>query len=164
MNWRRFIENKYSSNQSDKYVCIPRFYPPASKGKLKSLETSLGVSLPFSLKDLLYNSDGVMDLIELLDGNLIENKWLIWPTEEIAKGNKSLRTEPMKTTYQRSFDELLFFANAGVDGILFAFMVCPDKVHDPKIYVWHPIDNEVTEIASSLRAFVEQWIDGEITI
>ena len=93
MNWRRFIENKYSSNQSDKYVCIPRLYPPASKGKLKSLETSLGVSLPFSLKDLLYNSDGVMDLIELLDGNLIENKWLIWqgtikcyPLTKLLKG------------------------------------------------------------------------------
>lgn len=130
---------------------------------MSAVEVSLDTTLPPSLKHLLTATNGVMNLMKL-ESETIETGWLIWPLENILNENLSLRTEANKAIYEQPFDELLFFANAGADGILFAYKISAKEVAGPEIYVWHPIEDALTQMAPSLEAFIEQWISGKMLV
>ncbi len=94
----------------------------------------------------------------------VEINWLVWSTAEIAKENLTFRGESLQKIYKRSFEDLLFFVNAGVDGILFGYKILARRAQDSNIYAWYPIDNEAIQVAPSLEAFFEGWLTGKIRV
>jgi hypothetical protein len=160
MNWQQYINNLYKSKKGDESV---GFYPPSSYERILAVELSLGIKLPPPLKDLLTDTNGVMALMKLGE-QTIKTSWLIWPIEEIERQNSSFRVEAQKATYGRSFDDLLFFASAGADGILFAYRIPAGQVSESEIYVWHPMENTLRGVAPSLETFIKQWVTGEILV
>jgi hypothetical protein len=121
------------------------------------------VKFPPELRNLLLETDGVMDTMEY-HGKFKNTGWFLWPTDEIEKNNIWFRSALGHDTYDRSFHNLLFFTGAGVDGILFAYIVASGQVEESNIHVWHPIDDTVELVAPSLNAFIEKWKSGELTV
>lgn len=164
MDWRKRIHKAYELRESRGYASAPKFCPPASGATLHELQSSLGmVLLPLELKGLLRETDGVIDLMEV-DGEWVETGWLFWSAEEIAKQNLWYRSGSAGETYGLSFDDLLFFTGAGLDEILFAFALSSGRGKGPEIYVWHPRENTVEEVAPSLEAFVEAWTSEKVPL
>lgn len=97
MNWQEYISNLYKLDRRDESV---DFYPPASDKHISAVESSLNVILPSPLKNLLMNTNGIMNLMKL-GGRTIKTGWLIWPLEEIVKENSFFRTKRQKETYGR---------------------------------------------------------------
>src|SRR5262249_34185123 len=133
-----------------------QFYPHVTDMGISEVELSLGLTLPLSLQDLLTTTNGVMNLMKL-DKKTIETGWLIWPMKEIIKENLFFRSEANKLIYKQQFNDLLFFAAASADGILFAYKISEKRVAAPDIYVWHPREDTLNRIAPSLKIFIEQW-------
>jgi hypothetical protein len=96
-----------------------------------------------------------MDVMEI-DGRAIETGWLVWTLQAIVAGH----SEPERAT-RGPPDNWLVFANAGADGILFAYDGSETNGH---ISAWHPIEGRRQRIAASLPAFLRGWISGEITV
>lgn len=51
-----------------------------------------------------------------------------------------------------SFDHLLFFGDAGVDDILFVFVILGGRIDQERVYGWRPIGDDRMLLASSRRA------------
>ena len=161
MDWQSYIEDCYNTRKSGHGSIVPEFYPPASEESMEDLCFSLGIKLPSELEELLRNTNGVMELMEL-DEQLQAAGWLVWPTEEIKRVNSWYQRQDMQEAYHRSFSDLLFFASADVG--LFASSVPATRIEDSGIYIWYSIDNEIKEVASSLRAFIEQRVCGKMVV
>ena len=97
-------------------------------------------------------------------GDWFECMWLVWPTDQIIRENLLVRSEGAEGTYDSDLHDLLFFAGAGSDGILFAHPIAEDRIAALEVVVWHPIDDELTEIAPSLEEFVQGWLTGAISV
>jgi hypothetical protein len=94
---------------------------------------------------------------------LVESIWLLWKIEEIVEHNRFYRAASEKGTYERNFASLVFFAGAGTDGILFAFPV-EGGTCAPSVLVWHPIMDELDELAPSLEKFLHGWLTSTISV
>lgn len=94
----------------------------------------------------------------------IENLWLVWSVEEIARENLSVRKIWGGRDPQASFENMLFFANAGSDGILFAFDALAGEPQVQTIVSWHPIENRINRIGFSLESFLENWLTGLVDL
>jgi hypothetical protein len=141
----------------------PFYYSPLSPGDIEEVELVLASELPASLKSLLHETNGVMELLKI--GNeWIENKWLVWPAQEIMIENLSLRRQAGDARSDRSFRELLFFANAGSDGILFGFRTMDGQANESSVCIWTPIDDTLTESGLPLDRFLEGWLTGAIAV
>ena len=108
-------------------------------------------------------SNGVMDCLQL-GQEWQEIGWLFWPVSEIKQCNQWLRSDAGYSTFGRRFDDLLFFADAGSDGILFGYSVTSGTPNQDSIYVWYPIENIVNLLVPSLEVFIEEWIGGKLAI
>lgn len=97
-------------------------------------------------------------------GDWFDNYLLVWPTAEIVEQNLHVRAEGARGTFHRDFRDLLFFAGAGVDGILFAFPVGGDRRCGSNVLTWHPVENELAEAAPTLEDFLRGWLRGEIAV
>ncbi|MGC5410338.1 SMI1/KNR4 family protein, partial [Streptomyces sp. DT225] len=86
--------------------------------------TVLGHPLPADLVALLRETDGIED--EYGDG-------LVWPTENVASTNQSLREDSAFPALYMPFAPLLFFADAG-NGDLFALLATIDR---PDVFAWN---------------------------
>ncbi len=165
MNWRelltRILENK---KDQPRFRSKPTFFPPAASAGIKELESSLNTRIPSSLQSLLQETNGVMEMLSIDGGEWSNDLWLIWPIEEIIKENLFFRSEREKGVYEREFDQLVFFTSAGCDGILFAHSINQDRVAEPHVLVWHPIEDELAEIARTLKDFIEGWCTGKISV
>lgn len=130
------------------------FYPPASSDDIDAVEQTLDVKLPYELKGLLSETNGVHGEYEL---------GLIWSTEQIQRENLQLRQPSSFEELYMPFDLLLFFADAG-NGDLFAFIFLNGKVRRPDIFVWNHENDSRTWVAPSLQRYLEWWLSGKLTV
>jgi cell wall assembly regulator SMI1 len=164
MSWRERITDVYSTRTCPPGIAgRPDFYPPASEAQLADAEAALGAALPDSLRSLLKETDGVMDMLALDGGEWFESMWLLWAIGELVQQNRYYRAASQRQEYERDFDGLVFFADAGTDGIRFAFPV-EDGVCAPLVLIWHPIMDRLSEAAPSLDAFLRGWLTGSISV
>lgn len=133
----------------------PDFFSGATPDELATVERTLGVRLPASLTELLRESNGVL---------ITFGQHLIWSTDEITRTNLAMRTDPRYQENYMPFDQLLFFGDAGVDGIRFAFAIIGGRIDQEQVFAWYPIDDARTLKAYSLRAYVEGWLSGKLTV
>src|SRR5688500_7996442 len=117
MNWRDRVSAIYAKLPPG-LETRPAFRGPASPAQIAELESKIGCPVPPALAELLLESNGIMAELES-QREWIEAGWVIWPIEWIAKWNLRARQE-WEANYDRYFEHLLFFADAGSDGILFA--------------------------------------------
>jgi hypothetical protein len=119
---------------------------------------------PESIRSLLLETNGVVDLMAIDGGEWFDSGWLLWTVAEIFEQNVFYRAATEKGIYDRDFRSVVFFANAGCDGILFGFPVTEDGVCAPRVLVWHPIEDELDEIAPSLEYFLKGLLTSTIRV
>jgi len=164
MSWRELITGIYESQpQQPKIAGKPEFYPAASAASIADAEAALNVALPQSLRSLLLETNGVMDMMAIDGGDWFDSMKLFWNIEEIVEQNRYFRLASEEGTYKRDFNSLVFFAGAGTDGILFAFPA-EDGTCAPRVAVWHPIMDELDDLAPSLEDFLRGWLTNTISI
>jgi hypothetical protein len=162
MSWRELITSIYEVRRQQPGIAgKPEFYPAASAATIAEAETALNAALPGTLLSLLLETNGVMDMMAIDGGDWFESMWLLWNIKEIVEQNRSYRAASEEGTYERDFSTLLFFAGAGSDGILFAFPV-EDGACSPRVVVWHPIMDELDDLAPSLEDFLRGWLMSTI--
>lgn len=164
MSWRELLTDVYQGRAQQPGIAgKPEFYPAASLATITDTETALNAALPDSLRSLLLETDGVMDLMAIDGGEWFESMWLLWKIEEVVEQNRFYRATSGKGTSQRDFSDLVFFSGAGTDGILFAFPVV-DGVCDSRVMVWHPMMDELENLAPSLEKFLRGWLTNTISV
>ncbi len=146
--WQDFIQNLTDD-------C--KFFPPVTEEKINEAETSLKVKLPKDLRSLLLETNGIY--------NTQASIHLVWTLEEILRANLALRTEEFRAKSFMPLDHLLFFANAGVDGIHLAFPIAASgDVKNKDIIAWYPIEDSRPVVAYSLKNYVQSWISGKLRL
>ena len=130
------------------------FSESADSNDIKILEHELNISLPDSLKSVLFESNGIMGEYGL---------GLLWATDRIKSENINFRTqEDFKELYM-PFDHLLFFADAG-NGDQFAYPIQNNQINRNDIFVWNHEDDSRTWAAPDLKRYFEWWLTGEMKI
>lgn len=164
MGWRELITCIYQDRANLAGVgSRPDFFPRASSEEIGNAETQLNVRLPASLRSLLLESDGVMDMMSVDGGDWFDSMWLLWSLDAIAEQNSAI-LDAGDGMQKCGLRRMLFFAGAGADGILFGFPITDEGVCSPSVVVWHPIANEVDEVAESLEEFLRGWLTGAISV
>jgi hypothetical protein len=167
MSWRELITGIYEIRPPQLGIPFkPEFYPAASVANVADAEAILNATLPASLRSLLLETNGVKETTAI-DG-AHGGEWfvpgsLLWTIEDIVEVNRAYRAETEEGKHDREFRSVVFFAPAEVDGVLFAFPV-EDGVCVPRVVVWHPIMDELDEVAPSLEDFLRGWLTGTITV
>jgi hypothetical protein len=133
----------------------PEFFPGATADALAIVEQRLGVPLPNSLRGLLAETNGAL---------VTFGTHLIWSTDELVRRNVQMRTDPEYQGHYMPFDHLLFFADAGVDGILFAFGLIQGTIQREDVYLWNPYDDGRPWKAPSLMTYIEWWLGGRLKV
>lgn len=133
---------------------------PASIADIVLAEKSLNCHLPESLRSLLLETDGVMNMMSVNDGEWFDENWVIWPIAEIAEKNQWLRVHHPN----RRLERFLFFASPGVDGIMFGFPAATVSVPDAPVFAWYPDETEDTLKSHGLEKFLAGVIGGEICV
>ncbi len=164
MNWRKLITGIYESRHQQPGIAgKPEFHPGTSAASIADAEAALNSAMPASLRSLLLETNGVMDMMAIDGGDWFESMWLLWKIEEVVEQNRFFRTAHEEGKYERDFSHLVFFAGARTDGILFAFPVV-DGVCDSRVVVWHPIMDELDDLAPSLEEFLRGWLTSTISV
>jgi hypothetical protein len=164
MSWRELINSIYENRaQAPGIGGRPDFYPGASVGDLNEAEVRVNARLPGPLRSLLLETNGVMDMMSIDGGEWFASVWLLWTVQEIVEQNIFYRRKHDDGTYERDFRQLVFFAGAGCDGILFGFPVT-EGACSPRVVVWHPIMDELDELAPSLEVFLRGWLTSTISV
>lgn len=133
------------------------FYPPTSSAELDATEKALNVTLPESLRGLLLETNGVYSSSMRLD--------VIWNVDELMRRNQSMREDTNLASSCMTFQSLLFFADSGVDGILFAFPISATGiVQDRNIIAWYPIEDSRPVLAYDLKDFLKRWLSGSLNV
>ncbi len=165
MSWCEFITDVYRTRPVDSgCVTKPAYFPAAYAHEISAAENRLRAKLPVSLRSLLQETNGVMEMLSVDGGEWHESMWLLWSITEIIEQNQFFRAETANGTNDRDFSRLLFLAGAGCDGILFAFPITGENDCASSVVVWHPIEDELTDIANSLEDFVAGWLTGAISV
>lgn len=164
MSWRELITGVYRDRPPHPGIAgRPAFYPAASAARLAGAEAAVGATLPESLRSLLKETDGVMDMMAIDGGEWFESMWLLWAVGDLVERNCFYRAETEEGRLTRDFRSLVFFAGAGTDGILFAFPAAAGVCED-RVVVWHPILDGLDEVAPSLEEFLRGWLTGTILV
>jgi hypothetical protein len=145
MSWRDWITQGYAARPAE---LRPVFRNGASLDRIERLESELGLRLPRPLRELLLESDGVDEFMQL------QGEWMniythVWSCDEIAAKNRSIRADLKgpTTAPREAGTTLLFFADAAVDGILFALFVEGAGVAEPAIQAYYPIGHAWQQVA-----------------
>lgn len=131
----------------------PDFFLGATESEIADAERQVGIWFPDTLRDILGESNGI---------HVVFGTHLIWSTSEIVEYNLEMRYDDYVADF-KPFDNLLFFADAGVDGIRFAMTVAQGIAHE-HILAWAPIGDERELKANSLRQYIEGWLTGAIKV
>ncbi|BFT72356.1 SMI1/KNR4 family protein [Paenibacillus sp. P36] len=131
-----------------------KFHAPVTEAQLLEVEDSLHVELPESLKELLMESNGVLDEYGCD---------IVWALERIVTDNLEFRSNDSFKDLYMPFDHLLFFSDAG-NGDQIAFPILNGKVEKNDIYVWNHEDDSRTWISTSLSSFIKGWLNGTISV
>lgn len=150
-SWREFV----------KRICTTcEFYPVVAIATIEEIESTLKLTLPDSLRQLLMETNGLYD-------NYSQHRF-IWNAEDIRAINQEMRSNTSRLVVAddyMTFESLLFFGSAGVDGIWFAFPVTVSgKVQDRNIIAWYPIEDSRPVVAHSLQIFIEHWLSGKLHV
>jgi hypothetical protein len=165
IKWCELIAGVYDARPPEPgIVSKPVFYAAALTQNIAIAEARLDAKLPVCLKSLLLETDGVMDMLSIDGGEWFKNMWLLWPLDEIVNRNLVLRAETATGNYERGFQKLLFFADAGADGILFAFPVAASRECASNVVAWYPVEDELTGMSPSLEGFLRGWLVGDIAV
>ncbi len=156
MNWKEYILN--GLNPTDKTTSFD-FNLPVSESLLVDLKGQFGLDeLPNELEELYRQTNGI---VEKLNGVKIGE--LIWTTERVIETNKEYRTYPDFKELYMSFEQLLFFSDAG-NGDLFGFVTLNGKVDRFDIFTWNHENDSRTWVAPNLTKFIEWWTNGRIKV
>jgi hypothetical protein len=128
------------------------FSDPATETAIQAASSALSQQLPKHLVALLRETDGVGG----------EYQTWVWNLEEIVTRNSYYRRNPDHVELYMPFEPLLFFADAGADGIPFAFL-SPPVVSD-NIFVWDPIEDTRSWCTDNLESWVRGWLGGRLSI
>ena len=130
MNWREFITSIYEARPPQPgYATKPQFYAGVAACEVAEAEVRLNVKLPASLRSLLLDTNGVMEMMAIDGGEWFQAQWVAWTLSRVVEEN--LLSCPWTETYDYDFHRLVFFGDAGSDGILFGFPVMEDRVCSP---------------------------------
>jgi hypothetical protein len=131
--------------------------PPAAERALAQAELTLGIALPQELRAFLLEADGATVALRLDSGDVVpEASPLVWSIAEIVRENTAAPIE-----HERG--GALFFANAGVDGVLFGHRLTGQRITED-VVVWQPIDGDMTTCAASFGDWLRGWLGGEINV
>jgi len=61
------------------------------------------------------------------------------------------------------FDCLLFFADAG-NGNQFAYLILNGEIRRNDVFVWNHENDSRVWVASSMKQFIEWWLNGTINV
>jgi SMI1-KNR4 cell-wall len=168
MKWCEFISEVYAVRQNAPGVASePAFQPPASYEGVAAVEQVLNVKLPTDLKSLLLETNGILEMLRIDDGEWFENLWFFWTTSDIIEENLHIRRATMhpyddNRRYCPRADELLFFAGSGWTDVQLAYPVNGEGLAESRVVAWYPILNELIELAPDLAQFIEGWLSGTI--
>jgi hypothetical protein len=124
---------------------------------IASAETSLNLKFPNSLKSFLLETNGLYSRLAFL--------MLVWSADEILKRNLKIRSNEEYAQTYMSFQNLLFFADAGVDGIMFAYRITASGIaQDKNIIAWYPIEDSRPVIAISLEDYLKHCLSGKLKL
>ncbi|MFT3765274.1 MAG: SMI1/KNR4 family protein [Minicystis sp.] len=156
MRWVDLIQKSYADGEHEGR---PALSEGATVQRIAWLESQLSLRIPSPLRDLLQETDGVGQMA------ISYGKWErvhteVWSSEKIAEENLRIRADrDMPPLPPPGAPEAvpLYFANAGADGILFAFLVRPLGPEDPAVYAYYPMDGEWRLISPTLEAHLRGW-------
>lgn len=164
-SWRELIERAYSARRDAEGTSSkPAFYPPVAIPLIATAEDCLITSFPAPLKTLLRESDGVMDMLSVSGGDFFESLWLVWPVQVIQEENLRFRERVIQENSNHDARDLLFFATAGTDGILFGLRAAPSESTDCPVLAWYPLGNRLVHLTDSLADFMVGWLTNRITV
>jgi hypothetical protein len=149
-DWKSCIEHCYQERRDG---VRPQFREGATLDMLARAEAALGHELPSELRELLRATDGLDELAEH-DGEWIPIYSPVWSCAVMVARNQSLKSSgaaPSRVANQAP----LYFADAGVDGILFALVI--GDSHDPGVHAYYPLEQEWRRISPSLQGHLEGW-------
>jgi len=130
------------------------FSSPASEDLLTAAERDLGVQLPAELREILTESDGVVGEYGL---------GLVWSLDRIVRDNLAFRANAEFGELLMSFEQLLFFADAG-NGDQFFHAIIAGKIQKPDVFVWNHEDDSRTWVAPDVFTYLKWWLDGTLTV
>ncbi len=164
-SWREIIKRAYLTRPNTSGTeSKPMFYPAASISDIEAAENRLNAILPGTLKSLLLETDGVMDMLSVDAGPYFDNTWLFWRIQQIIDENLAFRRRNETSNAEQDAREFLFFAGAGVDGILFGLKASAEKPNDAQIVCWYPIEEQIRSVADTLADFIDGWLTNRITV
>jgi len=165
MNWCELISGIYETRgKQPGYTTTPKFYSAASLDEIDDVETRINARFPTSLRSLLLETNGVMEMMMVAGGEWFDSQWLIWTVTDIIEQNSRCRGTIEEWNSTHDLRRLVFFAGAGCDGILFGSPVNEDDVCESRVVVWWPMRDEVREVAPSLEDFLSGWLTGRIAV
>lgn len=127
--------------------------PAATSSQIANVKSALGITLPESLKNLLYESNGVLGKYGIS---------LLWSTEEIIQRNWEMRTPAIRAHYL-PFEHFLFFTGAG-NGDQFAFGIIEGEIKFERVFAWNHEDDSRVCVAWSLKDFLVRWFSGKLLV
>lgn len=155
MEWKEYLINLDFTNKTTSF----ELRLPVSDGLLCDLQIQLGLKeLPPELEELYRQSNGVD---ELSNKRIISE--FIWTVDKVIQSNKEYRKNPDFKELYMSFDQLLFFSDAG-NGDLFGFITLNGKFDRSDVFVWNHETDSRSWIAPNLATFVKWWASGTIKV
>ncbi len=143
--WKEFVSNL--TNDS-KYLL------PVKEDEIHKAEQILNVKFSEELKSLLLETNGIKSEFQVD---------LIWSLDRILNDNIQFRNyRDFKELYM-PFDCLLFFADAG-NGDQFAYTIIDGKIRRNDVFVWNHENDSRIWVASSLKQYIEWWLNGTIKL
>src|SRR5262249_48162849 len=112
---------------------------------LTAAERDLGRMVPPPIRELLSETDGVLEVLLLKDGRTVEIQWLVWRLADFVDRNRD------------GLHAGLAVGDAGADGL--TFVLCGYVV--PPLY---PMERVTIALAGSLDEFIAGWLGGAITV
>lgn len=129
---------------------------PAEAWAFEEAEARLGFTLPEELRAFLACSDGATIAIRLDSGEVIPRAlplvWDLWTIQvENTSGPDWAPDRPK---------DVLWFADAGVDGINIGHATDPRGAPVDQVVLWYPIEGEIKPFFASFAEYLERWIQG----
>jgi hypothetical protein len=135
--------------------------PPSDSGAVATAEAELRTTLPTDLRDFLTRSDGATVAARLDSGEIVPRASpLVWSLVEIVERNRS--PEPPLAGPWRG--RVLFFGDAGVDGILFGNPFEDDGALAGRVVAYNPLEQRIEVVAISFREWLLGWLGGRIAV
>lgn len=130
------------------------FSNPSNNEFIKTAERALRTKFPSQLYSLLLETNGCQGEYDL---------GLIWSLEKIVEINNYFRKSNEFKSIYMSFDNLLFFADAGNGGQFF-FPISANKNTRDSVFIWSHEDDSRSWVAPDLATYIDWWLSGKLEI